>query len=249
MASSLNGSTALVTGATSGIGRAIAATLAARHAHVIISGRDAARGERVLDEVRAAGGKADFLRAHLTDAASATALGRAAREITGSIDILVNNAGTYPFVSTGDTTEELFDSVYAINVKVPLFLVAELAPAMVDRGRGVIINVTTLAASKGIVGATAYTSSKAAINQLTRIWAAEYGPAGVRVNAVSPGVIETEGLQNALGDDRSAFLAITPAGRVGLPQEVADAVAYLSSESASFVNGAFLAVDGGSSAL
>jgi NAD(P)-dependent dehydrogenase (short-subunit alcohol dehydrogenase family) len=249
MSAAPDGSTALVTGATSGIGRAIADVLAARGVHVLVSGRDPVRGERTVAEIRSAGGKADFLQADLSDAAAARSLARRAREATGTVDILVNNAGTFPFVTTADTTEELFDRIYNLNVKAPFFLVGALAPVMAETGRGVIVNVTTAASDKGIVGATAYTSSKSAINQLTRIWAAEYGPAGVRVNAVSPGIIETEGVQAELGDDRSALLAITPAGRVGRPHEVAAAVSYLTSDAASFVNGAFLAVDGGTSVL
>ncbi|MET8629806.1 SDR family oxidoreductase [Kitasatospora sp. NPDC004669] len=247
MTPSLNGSTALVTGATSGIGRAIAQVLAERGAHVVVSGRDAARGEQTVREIRAAGGKADFVQADLGSVAAARRLAREARQLTGGIDILVNNAGVYPFVGTTDTTEEVFDQVFDVNVKAPFFLTAELVPGMVDKGGGSIVNVSSLAADKAIPGATAYGSSKSAVNQLTRIWAAEYGPAGVRVNAVLPGVTETEGVRAALGEDRSDFLAMIPAGRVGLPGEVAEAVAYLVSDAASYVNGALLTVDGGAS--
>ncbi|WBP90408.1 SDR family NAD(P)-dependent oxidoreductase [Kitasatospora cathayae] len=248
MTPSLNGSTALVTGATSGIGRAIAQVLAERGAHVVVSGRDAARGEQAVREIRAAGGKADFVQADLGSVAAARRLAREARQLTGGIDILVNNAGIYPFAGTVDTTEEVFDQVFDVNVKAPFFLTAELVPAMVDKGGGAIVNVSSLAADKAVVGATAYGSSKSGVNQLTRIWAAEYGPAGVRVNAVLPGVTETEGVQAALPDeDRSELVAMTPAGRVGLPSEVAEAVAYLVSDAASYVNGALLTVDGGAS--
>ena len=126
MSTSLNGSTALVTGATSGIGRATADVLAQRGAYVILAGRNAARGERAVAEIRAAGGKAEFVSADLIDATSVRELARQAMSFTGSVDILVNNAGIYPFQSTIETDEELFDAIHNLNVKVPFFLTAEL---------------------------------------------------------------------------------------------------------------------------
>jgi NAD(P)-dependent dehydrogenase (short-subunit alcohol dehydrogenase family) len=248
LSTSLSGRTALVTGSTSGIGYATAEVLGRRGAHVIVSGRNTERGEKAVATIRDAGGKADFVRADLQDAASAQTLAHEALAVTGAVHILVNNAGVYPFATTEDTKEETFDTVYNVNVKAPLFLVAALVPAMVERGSGVIINVTSAIAQKGVPGATAYLSSKAALDELTRIWAVEYGAAGVRVNTVAVGIVETEGLQAELGDDRTAFLAITPSGRVGRPTEVAQVIAFAASDDASLVHGAYLAADGGTSA-
>jgi NAD(P)-dependent dehydrogenase (short-subunit alcohol dehydrogenase family) len=241
----MKGKTALVTGATSGIGRAVADALAQRGAHVIVSGRSVERGQRAVAEIRAPGGSADFVAADLTDPSSVRQLAAAAREVTGRVDILVNNAGIYPFAGTSDTTEEQFDRVYDVNVKAPFFLTAALAPHMAHEGGGAIINVSTVGAGKGLLGATAYSSSKAAVNQLARVWAAEYGPSGVRANVVAAGPIETEGVEAVPDAFVRSLVAKTPAGRTGQPVEVAEAVAYLASDAAAFVNGALLAVDGG----
>lgn len=238
----------MVTGSTSGLGRAIAGRLAELGSHVIVSGRDANRGAKAVGEIRSTGGKADFVQADLSDAASARSLAAAAAAVTGKIDILVNNAGIYGFSATADTTEAEFDTTYDINVKVPYFLVAALAPQMAIRGNGAVVNISTSLAVKGTAGAAAYSSSKAAINLLTKSWAAEFGSSGVRVNAVSPGIIETEGVDRVVGDDRSLYYTGTPAGRIGQPHEIADAVAYLASDDASFVHGTVLFVDGGVSA-
>jgi NAD(P)-dependent dehydrogenase (short-subunit alcohol dehydrogenase family) len=186
--------TALITGATSGIGRAAADKLAQSDVHVMVVGRNVERGEKTIAEIRAAGGKADFISSDLRDAGSARAVARKAVELGGGhVDILINNAGMYPFGPTHETSEGAFNDVYALNVKVPYFLVAELAPLMARRGKGAIVNVSTMVADFGAVGMSLYGSSKAAINLLTKAWAAEYGPKGVRVNAVSPGPTRTEG--------------------------------------------------------
>ena len=179
-----NTSTALITGGTSGIGRATAKKLAQLGIHVLVVGRNAERGEDKVGEIRAAAGKADFISADLRDAASARDAARRAIELgNGHVDILINNAGIYPFGPTHEVTEEQFDRVFSINVKVPYFLVAELAPLMAKRGKGAIVNLSTMAADYGAPGMSLYGSSKAAINLLTKTWAAEYGPSGVRVNA------------------------------------------------------------------
>jgi NAD(P)-dependent dehydrogenase (short-subunit alcohol dehydrogenase family) len=244
----LSRKTALVTGATSGIGRATALALAAAGATVVVSGRDKERGQAVVDVIRAAGGSAILVTADLVDADSATDLAmRASEALSGRVDILVNGAGTYPFGPTESLDEATFDTAYTLNVKVPWFLVAGLAPAMAARGGGAVINVTTMVAEFGVSGMALYGSSKAALELLTKAWAAEYGPKGVRVNAVRPGPTRTEGTV-AMGDDLDQLASLAPAGRPASPEEIAAAIVFLASDQASFIHGATLAADGGRTA-
>ena len=244
-----NGSTALITGGTSGIGRATARKLAELGVHVIVVGRNAERGKKTIDEIRAAGGKADFISSDLHDAASARAIAKRAIEVgNGHVDILINNAGIYPFGPTHEMTEEQFDRVFSINVKAPYFLVAELAPLMAKRGKGAIVNLSTMAADYGAPGMSLYGSSKAAINLLTKTWAAEYRPSGVRVNAVSPGPTRTEGT-DAMGEGLEQLAAQGPAGRPATADEIAEAIVFLATDRASYIYGAKLAVDGGRTAI
>ena len=244
-----NTSTALVTGGTSGIGRATAMKLAQLDIHVLVVGRNAERGKKTVEEIRAAGGKADFISSDLQDAASARNVARKAVELgNGHVDILINNAGIYPFGPTHEMTEEQFDRVFSVNVKVPYFLVAELAPPMAKRGKGAIVNLSTMVADYGAAGMSLYGSSKAALNLLTKTWAAEYGPRGVRVNAVSPGPTRTEGT-NAMGESLDQLAAEGPAGRPATADEIAEAIVFLATDRASFIYGAKLAVDGGRTAI
>jgi NAD(P)-dependent dehydrogenase (short-subunit alcohol dehydrogenase family) len=242
-------STALITGGTSGIGRAAANKLAQLGIHVIVVGRNAERGEQTVAEIRAAGGKADFISSDLRDASSARAVARRAVELgNGHVDILINNAGIFPFGPTHETTEDVFESVYVLNVKVPYFLVAELAPLMAQRGKGAIVNVSTMVADYGAAGMSLYGSSKAAINLLTKAWAAEYGASGVRVNAVSPGPTRTTGTE-AMGEGLEQLAAQAPAGRPATADEIAEAIVFLATDRASFIHGAKLAVDDGRTAV
>ncbi|MEU9156929.1 SDR family NAD(P)-dependent oxidoreductase [Streptomyces sp. NPDC048417] len=245
----LTGRVALLTGATSGIGAATASLFAERGAHVLVAGRDAERGDKVVAAVRERGGKADFLAAELRDADSVRQLARRATELGGGrVDIIVNNAGIFPFGATAETPSSDVDAVYDLNVKAPFYLVAELAPGMAERGQGAIVNVSTMVAEYGVVGMALYGSSKAAVNLLTKAWAAEFGPRGVRVNAVEPGPTRTEGTA-AMGEDLDVLAAQAPAGRPGEAREIAEAIAYLASDAASFVQGAILPVDGGRTAV
>jgi NAD(P)-dependent dehydrogenase (short-subunit alcohol dehydrogenase family) len=244
-----NSLTALITGGTSGIGRAAANKLAQLGIHTIVVGRSADRGDKTVAEIRASGGKAEFISSDLRDAASAHEVATRAVELgDGHVDILINNAGIFPFGPTHEMTEEVFDSVYSLNVKAPYFLVAELAPLMAKRGKGAIVNVSTMVADYGVAGMSLYGSSKAAINLLTKAWAAEYGPSGVRVNAVSPGPTRTEGTE-AMGEGLEQLAAQAPAGRPATADEIAEAIVFLATERASFIQGAKLAVDGGRTAV
>jgi len=241
--------TALITGATSGIGRATADKLAQAGVHVVVVGRNMERGQKTISEIRAAGGKADFISSDLRDAASARAVAEKAVQLGGGhVDILINNAGIFPFGATHEMSEETFDDVYALNVKAPYFLVAQLAPLMAQRGKGAIVNVSTMVAGYGATGLSLYGSSKAAIGLLTKAWAAEYGPKGVRVNAVSPGPTRTEGTA-PMGDALQQLAAQAPAGRPAGPEEIAEAIVFLATDRASFIQGAILPVDGGRSAV
>jgi NAD(P)-dependent dehydrogenase (short-subunit alcohol dehydrogenase family) len=241
--------TALITGGTSGIGRATANQLARQGIHVLVVGRNRERGEKAAAEIRAAGGKADFIASDIRDASSARQVAKRAIELgSGHVDILINNAGIFPFGPTEKTTEEEFDRVYSLNVKAPYFLVAELAPLMAKRGKGAIVNVSTMVADYGVSGMSLYGSSKAAINLLTKAWAAEYGPHGVRVNAVSPGPTRTEGTE-AMGEGVDQLAAQAPAGRPATADEIAEAIVFLATDRSSFIYGAKLNVDGGRTAV
>ncbi len=240
----LAGKTALITGGTSGIGRAVAEAFAREGAQVAISGRDDARGQEVVEAITAAGGKATFIKADLRSLSAVRRLAQEAAAALGRVDVLVNNAGIFIFAPTEALDEDAYDAMMATNVKAPFFLTAALAPAMAERGRGKIINITTMVAYFGMPAAAAYGSSKAALDLLTKAWAAEYGPRGVNVNAIAPGPVRTEGTE-AMGEALDQLASLAPAGRPARPEEIAAAAVYLASDEADFVHGATLAVDGG----
>jgi NAD(P)-dependent dehydrogenase (short-subunit alcohol dehydrogenase family) len=247
MTDRLDGKTALVTGATSNIGRAIATVFAAEGAHVVVSGRSPERGVEVVEEIRACGGRADFLAADLdgSSQASSQLAAAATAVLDGHVDILVNNAGIYPGSTTTSTDEATFDQVYAVNVKAPFFLTAAIAPVMAARGSGTIINLGSWIARLGIPVGALYSSTKGAMETLTRAWAAEFGPAGLRVNAISPGVVRTPDPDETGDHPVEAFMRGTPHGGSGTPDAIAHAAVYLASDEAWFVQGTVLDVDGG----
>jgi NAD(P)-dependent dehydrogenase (short-subunit alcohol dehydrogenase family) len=236
----LQGKTALVTGGTSGIGRAVAERLAGQGAEVIVSGRDQDRGAEVVAAIESAGGKARFVAA---DLASFEDVKRLA-EATSDVDVLVNNAGLFPGGPTDQTTEEAFDVTFDVNVKAPFFLTAVIAPRMAKKGGGSIINISTMAATIGMNGLAAYGASKAAVESLTKAWTAEYAAHGVRVNTVAPGPTRTPA-STAMGEMFDVLASSTPAGHGATPEEIAAAVTFLASDDASFIYGAILPADGG----
>ena len=240
MASTLAGSTALVTGATSGIGREIALQLAQRGAEVVIHGRSAERGAKVVRDIENSGGKARFVAADLN---SADDVRRLAAE-AGPVDILINNAGIYKFGGTLDVDDATFDEHVNVNLRAPYILIQQLVPGMVGRGGGAVVNVSTLAASVPTSGAGIYGASKAGLEQLTRVWADELGTSGVRVNAVAAGPTDTPGVAVIPGV-LEAVAATTTLNRPAEASEIASAVVFLSSADASYVNGAVLHVTGG----
>jgi NAD(P)-dependent dehydrogenase (short-subunit alcohol dehydrogenase family) len=212
---------------------------------VVVSGRNAERGSEVVDGIRSRGGRAEFVHANLDGSPQVSrALAQGATSVLGGgIDILVNNAGIYPGGATATVDEKTFDQVYAVNVKAPFFLTAAIAPAMVEAGGGAIINLGSWIARLGTAAGPLYSSTKGAMETLTRAWAAEFGPAGVRVNAISPGVV----LEKVPGRVHPGEVMMngTPAGRMGKPQEIAHAAVYLASDESAFVHGIVLDVDGG----
>jgi NAD(P)-dependent dehydrogenase (short-subunit alcohol dehydrogenase family) len=244
MATTLEGSTALVTGATAGIGREVALQLAGLGAAVVVHGRSAERGAQTVRAIENVGGKARFIAADLSDADDVRRLADEA----GPVDVLINNAGVYRFGATAETNDAVFDEHVNLNLRAPYILVQHLVPGMAQRGNGVVVNVSTVAAGVPARGAGIYGATKAGIELLTRVWADEFGRSGVRVNAVqagtteTPGTAATPGLTDALGE-------LTTLGRAAAANEIASAVTFLASPAASYVNGTVLQVTGGQLAI
>ena len=237
---SFAGKTVLVTGSTSGIGRAAAERFGREDATVIITGRDQTRGREVVEAIEADGGQARFIAADLSTPDGAAKLATAA----GDVDVLVNNAGIFPFGASHEIPIDQVRAVFDFNVIAPFALVAALVPGMAARGGGAIVNVSTMVASFGNPGMSAYGASKAALELLTKAWAAEYGPQGIRVNTVAPGPTRTPGTAGA-GDLLDTLAATLPLRRAAEAEEIANMIVYLASDDASFITGAIVPADGG----
>src|SRR5882757_4553567 len=250
----LTNKTALVTGASRGIGRAIALALAETGAHVLVHyGRSAQEAQSLVESIRSKGGRADAIRADLGTPEGATLLAKEVRSIVGKqLDVLVSNAGISKAATIKDHTVEDFDNLFATNVRGPFFLVQQLLPIL---GEGSNIIAISSAVARTVVGKPglenpsilAYASTKGALETLVRNWAAILGPSGIRVNAVAPGIIDTD-MSNFTKTEagREVALGMQALKRIGKPEDVADVVAFMASDGARWITGASIPVDGGS---
>jgi 3-oxoacyl-[acyl-carrier protein] reductase len=250
----LRGKTALVTGASRGIGRATASALAEVGAHVLVHyGRSAHEAESLVSEIQAEGGQANAISADLGIPDGAALLAKQILSIIGDrLDVLVLNAGISKAARIAEYTVEDFDNLFATNVRSPFFLVQQLLPIL---GEGSNIIVISSIASHAVAGEPgldspsilAYASTKGALETLVKNWAVIFGPSGIRVNAVAPGVIDTD-MSNFTKSDagRQVALGMQALKRIGKPDDVADVIVFLASDKARWITGASIPVDGGS---
>ncbi|MFI9031018.1 SDR family NAD(P)-dependent oxidoreductase [Streptomyces sp. NPDC053560] len=245
------GKTALVTGsgAIGGLGHATAKVLAAGGADLILTGTDPRRGAQVVEDLGAAGGESAgtvrFVAADVSDSAGVRQLAADA----GAVDILVNNASVMTFSPTTGQDLGSYDAAFAVNVRAPFLLTALLAEKMAAGGGGSIVNVSSTAAGLGMPGMAVYGATKAALESLTRTWAAEFAESNVRVNAVAPGPMRTSKVVAAMGPDMGGMGLATALKRTSDPGEVAHVIAFLASDRASYMTGAIVAADGGRTAI
>src|SRR5580698_5679294 len=249
----LQDKTALITGASRGIGRATAAALARAGAHVLVHyGRSAQEAESLVSEIQAKGGRAEAISADLGTPNGSALLAKQVRAIGDRLDVLVLNAGISKAARLADYAVEDFDNLFATNVRSPFFLLQQLLPVLGDGSNIVVISSIGARAVVGKPGLDnpsllAYASTKGALETLVKNWAAILGPRGIRVNAVAPGVIDTDMSNFAKTEaGRELTLGMQALKRIGKPEDVADVVAFLASDSARWITGASIPVDGGS---
>jgi NAD(P)-dependent dehydrogenase (short-subunit alcohol dehydrogenase family) len=248
----LEGEIALVTGSTSGIGKAIATAFAAEGARVVVNGRDRARGAATVETITASGGEAEFVAVDLSDEGACTGLVDAAVERFGGLTVLVNNAVASTVDETdgpvGELSTRSWEASLRVNLTAPMWLARAAIPHMVEAGHGSIVNVSSRAAERASRGLAAYIASKGGLNALTRSIAVDYAEHNVRCNTISPGYVLNERRDAALTDDRRTRLEGMHLTRLGEASDVAYAAVYLASRESEFVTGVNLALDGGSSA-
>lgn len=246
--SKLAGKVAIVTGASKGIGAAIARDLAAAGAAVVVNYATSKEGaDRVVAAIQAAGGEATAVRADVSTKAEIAALFDAARRAFGRVDVLVNNAGRYEFAPLGQVTEAHFHAQFDLNVLGPILAAQQAAEHFGPEG-GSIINISSLVGLSPMANATVYSATKAALDAVTKSLAKELGPRKIRVNAINPGLIETEGVQASglLGSDfHVQMLARTPLGRGGRPDDIGPIAVFLAADDSRWVTGSTLAAAGG----
>jgi 3-oxoacyl-[acyl-carrier protein] reductase len=249
MSGSLSGKVAVVTGASKGIGAAIARGLAEAGASVVVNYSSSRNGaERVVAEIEKAGGKAVALHGSVAKAAEVKRLFVEAHDAYGRLDILVNNAGVYAFHPIEDVTEAEFHREFDTNVLGPILATQEAVKRFGADG-GSVINISSVASTKGLAGATVYGATKAALDQITRNHAIELAPKKIRVNTIAPGGVETEGTHSAgiIGSDfEKQMVAETPLGRLGQPDDIAGVAVFLASDASRWITGERLVVAGGS---
>lgn len=246
----LQNKVAVITGSGSGFGEGIATVFAREGASVVVTDIDEAGGKRVADDIAKAGGKAAFFAADVTDGEAMRALMAFAVETFGGLDILVNNAGTsHRRKPMTEVTEDEFDRVYAVNVKGLYHTANAAIPIMRGAGGGAIVNIASTGAVAPRPGLTWYNSTKGAVVTLTKSMAIELAPDRIRVNAINPVAGDTPLLATFLGEDtpenREAFRATVPLGRLSTPADVGEAAAWLASDAAALVTGIAMEVDGG----
>ncbi len=236
---------AIITGAARGIGKATAELFAREGARVVVTDIDQDRGEQAAAEIRSGGGEAMFFPVDVTQPDSVQTLVQKSLDAYGRIDILVNNAGVLRDHSLVKLTYDEFDFVINVNLRGVFNCTKAVAPAMIAQGSGVILNASSVVALYGNYGQTNYVASKAGVIGMTKVWARELGPKGIRVNAVAPGFIRTEMTAGLPEKVVQMVIERTPLRTWGEPRDIAFAYLYLASDEARFVNGAVLSVDGG----
>jgi len=247
MSETLRGHTALVTGASRGLGAAIAKTLADSGARVVVNyARSEVEADNVVAGIETAGGEAAAIRADVTDPMQVRGLVADTERLFGPVDILVNNAtGPQPMKRLEDYTWDDFQHQLDFFVKAPVLLMQAILPGMRRQGWGRVVNIGSEVVDLGAAEYSAYVAAKAAMVGLTRSWARELGPNGVTVNLVAPGWIPVERHAHVARSDLANYAAGVPLGRQGVPEDVAQAVAFLASEEANFITGQCLSVNGG----
>jgi 3-oxoacyl-[acyl-carrier protein] reductase len=248
MAGKLNGKVAVVTGASKGIGASIAKHLAEAGAAVVVNYSSSRAGaDRVVDDIRAGGGKAVAVQANLANADEVKRLFTEAKKAFGRLDVLVNNAGVYEFAPLENITPEHFHRQFNLNV-LGLLLASQQAAAQFGDAGGSIINISSVVATKGVPAGAVYSATKGAVDAATRALAVELGPRKIRVNSINPGMVETEGFHAAgIGesDMRRQVEATTPLGRIGQPKDIAPAAVFLASDDSAWITGESFFISGG----